>query len=95
MIVGNLANQLLWNWQFGCRTGVGFYLYINWTRKFALDMDMKQSLFKITRISSIVVSLFVLLTTTTAVAASVTLRWDPNGPTTEGYRLFARKSDQA
>ena len=28
-------------------------------------------------------------------AASVTLRWDPSGPATDGYRLFARKSGQA
>ena len=28
-------------------------------------------------------------------AASVTLRWDPSDPATDGYRLFARKSGQA
>lgn len=27
-------------------------------------------------------------------AASVSLRWDPNDPTPEGYRVFARRSDQ-
>lgn len=27
-------------------------------------------------------------------AASVSLRWDPNDPTPEGYRVFARKSGQ-
>ncbi|MBR9984351.1 MAG: hypothetical protein KFF68_00435 [Desulfosarcina sp.] len=56
---------------------------------------MKPSLFTIARIRSIFILLFILLTTTAAAAASVTLRWDPGGPATDGYRLFARKSGQA
>ena len=58
-------------------------------------MNVKTAFYKIVRISFILVPLFMLLTTATAVAASVTLRWDPNDPAPEGYRLFVRKSDEA
>jgi len=34
----------------------------------------------------------VLLSTTLALGANVTLQWDPNDPTPEGYRVFARES---
>ena len=57
-------------------------------------MNEKQALFKNAPIVSIFFSFFLLLTTTAAMAASVTLRWDPNDPAPEGYRVFARKSDQ-
>ena len=58
-------------------------------------MNAKKSLYETVRILSILVLLYVLLSTTTAVAASVTLRWDRVDPAPEGYRLFARKSTQA
>jgi hypothetical protein len=58
-------------------------------------MNFKPSFFAITRIGSILVSLIILLTSTAAVAASVTLRWDPNDPAPDGYRVFARQSGQA
>ncbi|MCB2146445.1 MAG: hypothetical protein KQI81_08220 [Deltaproteobacteria bacterium] len=58
-------------------------------------MNVKPSLFKIACISSIVVPLCVLLTTVAAVAAIVSLRWDPNIPNPDGYRVFARTSDGA
>lgn len=58
-------------------------------------MKAKPSLFKISRMIVIFIAPFIFLTTTAAVAASVTLRWDPGSPDTEGYRLFARKSGQA
>ena len=57
-------------------------------------MNEKQALLKNARIVSIFISFFLLLTTTAAVAANVTLRWDPNNPAPEGYRVFARRSDQ-
>ena len=57
-------------------------------------MNEKQALLKNARIVSIFFSFFLLLTTTAAVAANVTLRWDPNNPAPEGYRVFARRSDQ-
>ena len=58
-------------------------------------MNKKKTLYKITRIVSILFSLFILLTTTAAMAASVTLRWDPLSTSPDGYRLFARKSGQS
>jgi hypothetical protein len=48
-----------------------------------------------TRLSFILVPLLLLLATTAVTAASVSLRWDPNDPAPEGYRVFARKSGQA
>ena len=58
-------------------------------------MKKKQAIYKTTRIVSILFSLFILVTTTAAMAASVTLHWKPNGSTPDGYRVFARKSGQA
>ena len=58
-------------------------------------MNEKQLRYEMVRILSILVLLTILLTTTAAVAASVTLRWDPVDSAPEGYRLFARKSTQA
>jgi chitinase len=45
-------------------------------------------------ISTFVIPFIILLTTISALAASVSLQWDPNDPTPEGYRVFARRSDQ-
>ncbi|HSO18729.1 MAG TPA: fibronectin type III domain-containing protein, partial [Desulfosarcina sp.] len=45
--------------------------------------------------SVMIVSLVIVLTSISTMAASVTLRWDPNNPTPDGYRVFARKSGQA
>jgi hypothetical protein len=95
LIGDNLANQLLWNWLFHCRTEVGFYAYRNPIWRIVLDNNVKPSLFTFARIRFIFMILFIWLTTNAAVAASVTLRWDPSGPATDGYRLFARKSGQA
>ncbi|MFO7716642.1 choice-of-anchor U domain-containing protein [Desulfosarcina sp.] len=47
------------------------------------------------RIIAIIVPIVLLHASISAMAASVTLRWDPNTPTPEGYRVFARRSDQA
>jgi hypothetical protein len=58
-------------------------------------MKVNKVLHRITRLSFILVPLFLLLTTTAVSAASVSLRWDPNDPAPEGYRVFARKSGQA
>lgn len=58
-------------------------------------MNVKPALYRIAHISAILAFLCILSTTTVAMAASVTLRWDPSGPATDGYRLFARKSGQA
>ncbi len=58
-------------------------------------MHIKKSFYKITGIVPILVALCLPLATTAARAAGVTLRWDPNTPTPEGYRAFARRSDQA
>ena len=58
-------------------------------------MYKKQALYKTTRIVFILFSLFILMSTSTAVAASVTLRWDPVVPTPDGYRLYARAANQA
>jgi hypothetical protein len=57
-------------------------------------MNVKPSPVKFLRVSAIFLSLLILFTTTTAQAASVTFRWDPSDPAPEGYRVFARKSDQ-
>ena len=58
-------------------------------------MKVIKVLHRNTRLSFILVPLFLLLTTTTVAAASVSLRWYPNDPAPEGYRVFARKSGQA
>ncbi|BBO71683.1 hypothetical protein DSCA_56130 [Desulfosarcina alkanivorans] len=46
------------------------------------------------RISSVILSFLILTTAVSALAASVSLQWDPNDPAPEGYRVFARRSDQ-
>ena len=58
-------------------------------------MKVKPALCRIARISAILAFLCILSTTTVVMAAIVTLRWDPNVPVPQGYRVFARKSDQA
>ncbi len=61
----------------------------------ASDTVKKQALYNITRIVSILFSLFILLLTTSAAeASSVTLRWDPISGSSDGYRVFARESGQ-
>ena len=45
--------------------------------------------------SAMIVPLFIVVTSISTMAASVTLRWDPNNPTPDGYRVFARRSGQA
>ena len=57
-------------------------------------MYIKKSFCKIVGIIPILVALCLPLAATAARAAGVTLRWDPNTPTPEGYRAFARRSDQ-
>lgn len=57
-------------------------------------MNVKQSPLKIIRIRSLLLFLFILATATSALAASVTIHWRPNYPEPEGYRVFARRSDQ-
>ncbi|MFO7716329.1 fibronectin type III domain-containing protein [Desulfosarcina sp.] len=59
-------------------------------------MNGKPEHHQIGRIGSILCSLFTLLilSASAAMAANVTLRWDPNDHTPEGYRVFARRSDQ-
>ena len=49
----------------------------------------------IIRVSTIVVPTIIFFTTISAMAASVSLRWDPNDPTPEGYRVFARESGRS
>ena len=58
-------------------------------------MNTIPALYKFTRIVSILFSLFILSTTTAAVASSVTLRWDPVVQTVDGYRIYAREAGQA
>ncbi|MDX2453590.1 choice-of-anchor U domain-containing protein [Desulfosarcina sp.] len=58
-------------------------------------MNVKPALYRIAHTSAILAFLCILSTSTAVMAASVTLRWDPSGPATDGYRLFARKSGQA
>jgi chitinase len=58
-------------------------------------MNGFKGLHRMTRLSFILVPLLLLLATTAVTAASVSLRWDPNDPAPEGYRVFARKSGQA
>jgi hypothetical protein len=58
-------------------------------------MNKKQALYKTALIVFILFSLLIVMTTTAAMAASVTLRWDPVSGSPDGYRVFARKSGQA
>ena len=58
-------------------------------------MNVKPALYRIAHISANLAFLCILSTTTAVMAAIVTLRWDPNAPAPKGYRVFARKSDQA
>jgi hypothetical protein len=48
-----------------------------------------------TSIIFILLSFCVFLTSTTAVAATVTLSWDHNDTPPDGYRIFSRKTNQA
>ena len=43
----------------------------------------------------LLVLLILVMTAPAVTAASVTVRWDPNVPSPQGYRVFARKFDQA
>ena len=43
----------------------------------------------IVRVGTIVVPIVIFFTTISAMAASVSLRWDPNDPAPQGYRVFA------
>lgn len=47
------------------------------------------------RISAVIVPGILFFTALCAMAASVSLQWDPNNPPPDGYRVFARKSGQA
>ena len=58
-------------------------------------MNVKKAQYRIALISLFFVPLLLVLTTTAVAAASVSLRWDPNDPAPEGYRVFSRKSNQA
>ena len=55
-------------------------------------MNVKKAQYRIALISLFFVPLLLVLTTTAVAAASVSLRWDPNDPAPEGYRVFARIS---
>lgn len=57
-------------------------------------MDDIRPFLKIIKTSSFIVPCVTLLTVISATAASVTINWMPNHPTPEGYRVFARRSDQ-
>lgn len=58
-------------------------------------MNVSTKAYRLMLSSIIIALLFMSLTTTAVQAASVSLRWDPNVPKPEGYRVFARKSGQA
>ena len=60
-----------------------------------LPVNNKPAFYVITRIVFILFFSLILLTTSAAVAAKVTLRWDPSNPVPQGYRVFAREVDQA
>lgn len=47
------------------------------------------------RISALIVPGILFFTAICAMAANVTLQWDPNVPAPEGYRVFARESGQS
>lgn len=57
-------------------------------------MILQQLILKNKRIGLFALFLLVLFIPASAEAASLTLAWDPNDSVTEGYRVFARKSDQ-
>lgn len=57
-------------------------------------MNIKKLLVKLTWIGLTLFPLFILTPTIAANAAGVTLRWDSNDSIPEGYRVFARRSDQ-
>ena len=58
-------------------------------------MNLKPTLFQRIRQSFMLVLLIIVMTAPAVTAASVILRWDPNVPSPQGYRVFARKIDQA
>ncbi len=58
-------------------------------------MNVKPTLCQRIRQSFMFVPLIILMTAPAVTAASVILRWDPNVPSPQGYRVFARKIDQA
>jgi chitinase len=58
-------------------------------------MNLKPTLCQKICKSLILVLLIIVWTAPVVTAASVTLRWDPNVPSPEGYRVFVRKSGQA
>lgn len=57
-------------------------------------MKLRKLFFRLAWISSRLVPLIIALTTVSAAMADVTIRWTPNSPPPEGYRVFARRSDQ-
>jgi chitinase len=58
-------------------------------------MNSETTLFDWIRKCVILVPILIVLTAPVVPAASVTIRWDPNHPAPDGYRVFARKIDQA
>ena len=58
-------------------------------------MNAKPTLFQRVRKTFILVPLIIVMTAPAVTAASVTVSWDPNVPSPQGYRVFARKIDQA
>ena len=54
-----------------------------------------RALRKITCIITTLLSICILLTTTSALAAEVSLAWDNNSSSVDGYRVFARQSNQS
>ncbi len=58
-------------------------------------MNVKPTLYQRIRQSFTLVPLIIAMTAPAVTAASVTVSWDPNVPSPQGYRVFARKIDQA
>lgn len=58
-------------------------------------MNVKRTHALSSHIGYLLILVLIVLTSTAAGAASVTLRWDANSPAPDGYRIFARKSGQA
>ena len=58
-------------------------------------MNVKPTLCQRIRQSFMIVPLIIATTASAVTAASVTVSWDPNVPSPQGYRVFARKIDQA
>ena len=58
-------------------------------------MNVKPTLCQRIRQSFMIVPLIIATTAPAVTAASVTVSWDPNVPSPQGYRVFARKIDQA